>query len=652
MNLSEEKLTYIANKVKGKSCVVLDNCNIASLSLKPESPFTNIVFLSLRNNLIKDISFLVNMRNLYYLDLFNNNIDDFEPLNIKNVFGFLGISIEHYNEKKIFTIHGLNAVIVRIQIDDQTYLKSFLKNNPSVLLLNSEVNYGLRKFTKIERRANHTVTQRLEIPINDLSLAANEELAELENFFNLTVKPTRDKLIMIAKVYNVVYKYKSQQKVFYLVHQKEKSEFRKILFDATALVKDDEKCNLIILSSVLLYILGIISKNLSIYIINYIIKNYYFLKESIPYDLMDEVHFLPVYYEIYDAYQRKHHHKEYHFISDALKMDKLVYQSNLLYDNMHKAKPKGYFDNKKTMIKDKAEFVCKLQINNEIIAITQFLSDFIYYEKMDNDLFRSKLNDDFLVLIEFRDVMFKNSKICSSDSLSERKYQNNQIEGLGAFFYFKRNEGRIENMPKSNFLINLIESKKRKKKTFYNYDDDYKKKDDISVKECFKISSYSKKPELTKGKSEVSEKKKVKSFIYTNQFNSNISGINFPNITTYAEGENSSVAYHSNNNSSIKLKRNRVIASVDFEASGRRGNFKYFSTIIPKKGVGLKVPQPKIINLHKRISTNARVVGDPLGSLLTIRELNEKTLRERLYGERRTNKSESNNYKIRRISNL
>jgi Leucine-rich repeat (LRR) protein len=54
--------------------IYLDNKNIMKITLK-SSMLDNIIFLSLRSNHIKDIEFITNFKNLWYLDLRENPVN-------------------------------------------------------------------------------------------------------------------------------------------------------------------------------------------------------------------------------------------------------------------------------------------------------------------------------------------------------------------------------------------------------------------------------------------------------------------------------------------------------------------------------------------------------------------------------------------------
>jgi Leucine-rich repeat (LRR) protein len=72
-----------------------------SIDKKALYNFENLQYLSLTHNSLRNIDFIKHFPNLFYLDLYKNSIDDFKVLNKKNIFGYIRLSIDHFNEKKI-----------------------------------------------------------------------------------------------------------------------------------------------------------------------------------------------------------------------------------------------------------------------------------------------------------------------------------------------------------------------------------------------------------------------------------------------------------------------------------------------------------------------------------------------------------------------
>ena len=79
------------------------------------SLINKIEFLSLQNNNLKDINFIKNLENLWYLDIRKNPIKDFSAFETKKNFGFLGISIEKISEKAISKVKELTIGIIYLK---------------------------------------------------------------------------------------------------------------------------------------------------------------------------------------------------------------------------------------------------------------------------------------------------------------------------------------------------------------------------------------------------------------------------------------------------------------------------------------------------------------------------------------------------------
>ena len=104
-------------------------------------------FLSLQNNNISNLNFIKHLPNLWYLDVRKNPIEKFEILNLKNVFGFLGITIDKYCEKSLIQVKNLYLGILYANLSEN-YKQHFLTNNPNIIQLNDEINLFLDKLVK------------------------------------------------------------------------------------------------------------------------------------------------------------------------------------------------------------------------------------------------------------------------------------------------------------------------------------------------------------------------------------------------------------------------------------------------------------------------------------------------------------------------
>ena len=126
--------------------IILNESNITNFIYNTVNPninkcFQNLEYLSIANNYLINLNFIINIPDLFYLDVFNNPLDDFNTLNYKNIFGYLRLSVDKFHENKILAFTGLNCAILDIEIKDKAILRTFKINNPNILMINNEINY-------------------------------------------------------------------------------------------------------------------------------------------------------------------------------------------------------------------------------------------------------------------------------------------------------------------------------------------------------------------------------------------------------------------------------------------------------------------------------------------------------------------------------
>ena len=148
MNINDHLMNYILTNKNGKSnekkendssinTIIFNSSQIYSYEIKN---IYQIECLSLRNNFIKNISFLLNLPNLYYLDLFGNPIENYKPIIKLGTFGYLSISPPlNYFEKQILSLKSLNIVIFQAEIKDRGIYNNFLMRNPNILVFNNTI---------------------------------------------------------------------------------------------------------------------------------------------------------------------------------------------------------------------------------------------------------------------------------------------------------------------------------------------------------------------------------------------------------------------------------------------------------------------------------------------------------------------------------
>ena len=153
MEINDNLMNYILNKnnknksdlkdnnENNRSCLntlILNSANFYSFEIK--NVYHQIECLSLRDSFIKNISFLLNLPNIYYLDLFGNPIENYKPLIKIGTFGFLCISPPlNYFEKQILSLKSLNIVILQAEIKDKGIYNNFLMRNPNILVFNNTI---------------------------------------------------------------------------------------------------------------------------------------------------------------------------------------------------------------------------------------------------------------------------------------------------------------------------------------------------------------------------------------------------------------------------------------------------------------------------------------------------------------------------------
>lgn len=137
--------------------LIINNSNISNFLYNSIDPFikecfSNLEFLSIANNYIRSLDFILNLPNLFFLDAFGNPLDNLTALNNKNTFGYLRLSVELFNEKKILDIFDLKCGILDINLNDKNNMRIFNMNNHHICMINNEVNYLLDKIKYEEEK--------------------------------------------------------------------------------------------------------------------------------------------------------------------------------------------------------------------------------------------------------------------------------------------------------------------------------------------------------------------------------------------------------------------------------------------------------------------------------------------------------------------
>ncbi len=510
--------------------------------------FENLEYLSLTHNSIRNIDFIKHFPNLYYLDLYNNLIDDFSSLNKKNIFGYIRLSIDHFNEKKILQIQGLTAIMFEINLRDNQILKGLIYNNPNILMLNYKINYIIDKIISKEqsrRTLKKMQTQLIMRLPTDLLISDNATntkhnsvsnlkihnpillkikefydnyTKQIDNILNLQrlnsssllkenkdyLKIEKKKLILLYEYYIELTKLNNNIKNYYINNTDNIYENEKInkirIYGITRIIDNKKKEEtkfriiIIILISYLFASLNLISSNMFITVINFILGKYANIKfeELVSKDTnLESVFLISIYFFIYDIFIQNFKdikvNKFYENIIKILSMDKLVLKANILFENLHTTgKNNNKFSNKKNIINHKLNFINQIEISEEIIILIQFFYDYILYDKLDKIFLNSEISNEYITFIEFKETI-QQEKLEKNNivSISDHKYKKIQLDNLNTQFYLAQEKIKILR----NKLFLPKTKKRRLLKTYYNYNNYYKNKDDIKVNDILKVRS-------------------------------------------------------------------------------------------------------------------------------------------------------------------
>ena len=542
------------------SGIIMNNSNISSIKFNSIDKniifnFQNLEYLSLKNNSLRNIDFIIKLPNLFYLDLFQNSIEDFSSLLIKNTFGYLRITIDAFNEKKILTLRNLTINIFELQIHDQKLLKHLIYHNPNITLLNNKLNYMIDVINRKERRSSISTNNPIQKDSNNSRneyrrkthskklTIYNESLINIIKFYdkyNQTIKKIinvmeintsselkickeyikleKKKLLLLCQTYIKLLNYNEKMDSFYINSQSNiDSDLNLHQFKLLSIshifkinkVEDSSNLNdsdrirngIIILTSILMLILNVISENLCISLLNFMFENHYHykVKNLIPENLkINSIHLLPIYFFLYDNFVNeltkiKINNNFYEKLIEIISMDKLILKGNDLIKIFIEFNTEKKHYNKVLLIKEKINFIKQLDIYEDFLILLQFFSDFIVYEKISDNFLNENLSIEYSDFIQFKEIIEKlETENSNLISLSDKKFQRNNLETLTNKFFFMQK--KIELLKKK--LYPLKKKRSLPKIKFINYDDDYEIVDDIETKPFFQIKNIKKNIEL------------------------------------------------------------------------------------------------------------------------------------------------------------
>ena len=606
--------------------IILNESNISnfiynsSLNQKIISCFNHLEYLSITNNYLINLNFIISFPDLFYLDVYGNPLEDFDALNSKTIFGYLRLTPEKFHEKNILSICGLNCSILDIDIKDKNVLRYFKINNPNIMMLNNEIIYyidtlieaetkrGTKKI-KLERNSvvntsnsnNISGSKNSNIDSNKINLYLdfktdkrnqnkhqshkiinfgfiknqittqlkqetkpgnlklnnnnnniinlkinNKSLLEIKNFFeelNQIITRISKKAkgnLKSQDLYEEQTYLKIEKKRILLLYQtymkldvftnRKKNELNDIYVKNIEAINVNKfveeikiyeikkyiKCininirfGIIILISMLFYCLNLISMKMAITIIHYLLIKYYKFDEHKQFQYFNSfgnIHYLCYYLDNLEDYKTKLKFGEksqidlHQKILDILEVPKLILKLNKLYQK------KNYFSKNKNIPQKKRvstllSDIKELKIEKEILILIEFFCDFIQYEDIEQKIINGSENDEYSTMIEIKEILEQNEleKNLYVQDLSVKKFYKNKLESTFNKFFFENDKIKIV---KNKMFKNTNNNKKHFNRNkinlisfFNNWNQEYKKYDDINTKNCFTVDKC-----ITKGK--------------------------------------------------------------------------------------------------------------------------------------------------------
>ena len=184
--LKEENIIKNNKVINYFHALIINNSNISNVIYNSIDPFVNecfnnLEYLSITNNYIRNLDFLLHLPNLFFLDLFGNPLEELNALNNKNIFGYLRLSIEFFNEKKILNIFDLKCGILDIDLKDKNTMRLFINNNHHIGMINNEIIYMIDKIKneeiKIRNYGKKKKTKRSDVSMMSFHSNSNADLS-------------------------------------------------------------------------------------------------------------------------------------------------------------------------------------------------------------------------------------------------------------------------------------------------------------------------------------------------------------------------------------------------------------------------------------------------------------------------------------------
>ena len=244
---------------------------------------------------------------------------------------------------------------------------------------------------------------------------------------------------------------------------------------------------------------------MAITIIHYLLLKYYKFDEHHQFQYFNtfgNIHYLCYYFDNLEDFKRKLKFAEksqielYQKILDLLEIPKLILKINKLYQKkIFFSKNKNISQKNKvsTLLSD----IRELNIEKEILILIEFFCDFIQYENIEQHIINGSENDEYSTMIEIKEMLEQNELEKNNiyvENLSAKKFYKNKLESTFNKFFFENNKIKIV---KNRTFKDIHDNKKTFHKNqlnlieFYkNWNNEYKKVDEISTKNCLTIDKY------------------------------------------------------------------------------------------------------------------------------------------------------------------
>jgi hypothetical protein len=505
MNITEKILAKHAkdNNFDKLTTIIINSSNITQCGFK-NSILQNIEYLCLKNNFIKDLNFLKVLPNLWYLDIRGNPIEDYDKLSVLSYIGFLGVSFKKYQENYLMNIRKLSIGIVELQVEDKEMEKIFLQNNPNILMFNEELiylsninnNYDNNKINRnLSLSLSLSYTNKNISRIFGLNLTQiinNEKQQKFKEFLDVYNKEAcniitevkineesikhkkyieleKDKIIKIYKIYESFIDLNSisENKIVIINKIVIKNAHIKIfdIFKISFISNNDLSLQFIVLIILILFIMNILGKEITIYMLKNIMMRFNTNENLSNFDNiqnileMNNIIILGLYYDLYNSFINNYNKNlerqkvtkyaplfdkiKYEEIIKNLEMNNLVLVANQI--NKNKKYYKDIFNKKlNNEIRHKNINIhiinyidLNLQLFQQTIFIIQYLSDYIKSSNLDRTLLKD-FPHEYKIFMEISGLFYRklDRKSTIFNTISDKKYRDHDFKRLESKVYF------------------------------------------------------------------------------------------------------------------------------------------------------------------------------------------------------------------------